>query len=382
MIYWSQKQLLVAVTAGLFGAFMLQISVAPAVASNGKYATGKSPYRCTPSNRPRLKLLFLSNRPGGALDGNYDLYRANLDGSEVVRITDFPDYSVRWFDRDINSGRLVVAASSDGDLSVGPSGHHGGAKNGEQAIAILAADSTMRFLVDIRHRDSNPEKFVGVWHPTFSPDGQRIVYAGTKHGQSANIWIQNTDGSGLRRLIDDPHRTHQDPRFTADGRIVFVRHDKKGLGQLTDPNGLNIWIMDPDEPSSARPVVNEDLIAGSSRVETDPAMSPDCAWIISIRAAERIGLRTIFRPASDNVIFPVIGIGQEPIRVLQKGVNPLRVHGVPSWIDSETLLSYRWEAGKKGWRVIRYRIDAKDGDVEILDLGAPVGAEDLLPLAY
>ncbi len=118
------------------------------------------------------------------------------------RLTDYADYSIRWFDKDPQRQRLVVAGSSDGDLSVGPSGKHGGASSGEQVIAIV------------------------------------------EEGQA------------------------------------------------------------------------------------------------------------------------------------------LRIHGVPTWQDSSTILSYRWELAKKGWRVIRYRLGAADNEIEVLELGAPTGSEDLLPLAY
>ncbi|MEN8809426.1 MAG: hypothetical protein ABF291_18265 [Desulfobacterales bacterium] len=111
-------------------------------------------------------------------------------------------------------------------------------------------------------------------------------------------------------------------------------------------------------------------------------MSPDCIWVASIRATESFGLATLLRPASDNVAYPVDATGGEAMRTMQKGKQPFRVHGVPTWIDSETILSYRWETQTKGWRVIRYRFDSPDGQVVILDLGAPKGSEDLLPLAY
>ena len=275
----------------------------------------------------------------------------------------------------------MVATSSGGDLSIGPSGRHGATEAGEEAIAVLEGGD-MRFLVDIRPGGRNPERFVGVWHPTFSPDGRRIVYSAHRKGESANLWIQDVDGSNLRRLVNDPQRTYQDPRFTPDGRVVFVRHDRRGLAQLMDPNGLDVWILDPDHPASARAITREAAIPGSPRVETDPAMSPDCDWVASIRATEPIGLATFLRPASDNVTFPVDSAASESIRILQRGAAPFRIHGVPTWIDSTTLLSYRWDVPSEGWRVIRFGLASPDGQVTTLELGSPKGYEDLLPLAH
>jgi len=327
-------------------------------------------------------ILFLSRRPGGARDDNYDIYRAELDGSNVRRVTDLSEVSIRWFDKDPVRDRLVVAGSSDGDLSIGPSGKHGGASSGEQFIAIVEPGEPLHLLIDIRSDSLNSERFIGVWHPTFAPDGKRIVFSGSKRGESANLWMVNSDGTDLRRLIDDPRRTYNDPRFGPNGKVVFVRHDAMGMAQLLQANNLDVWILDPDRPGSAQRVTPEDSIPGPATIDTDPAMSPDCRWVASVRASQPLSPRSLLRPASDNVVF---GIGDDnpgQYDRLQHGENPLRVHGVPTWQDSSTLLSYRWDTTGKGWRIIRYRLDSQDNDVEVMDLGAPIGGEDLLPLAY
>lgn len=338
--------------------------------------------RCAERSIPAERLLFLSRRPGGARDDNYDVYTADLDGRNVRRLTDFADYSIRWFDKDPKRDRLVVAASSDGKLSVGPSGGHGGAKGGEQVIAIVETGQALRTLIDTRSEEQNPEGFVGVWHPTFSLDGNEIVFSGTKRGESANLYRMRSDGTDLRRLVKDPHRTYNDPRFGPDGRIVYVRHDAEGIRQLLQANDLDVWLMDPEDPSSARRVTREDTIPGPATIETDPSMSPDCLWVASVRASEPLTPRSILRPASDNVIQGIGADNGGQFRLLQRGEDPLRVHGVPTWQDSSTILSYRWESTAKGWRIIRFRLDAPDNAIEILDLGAPIGSEDLLPLAF
>lgn len=347
--------------------------------NEGQTSAGKE---CPERPAEATSLLFLSRRPGGARDDNYDIYKTDLEGRDVRRVTDYSEYSIRWFDKDPLRDRLVVAASSDGDLSVGPSGKHGGASAGEQMIAIVEEGLSPKILADIRSKDHNPEDFVGVWHPTFSPDGERIVFSGSKRGESANLYIMRQDGTDLRRLVEEPHRTYNDPRFGPDGRIVYVRHDAQGIGQLIRANGLDVWVMDPDDPIAQRRVTDEETIPGPSTIETDPSMSPDCRWVAAVRASQPITPKSLLRPASDNVI---LGIGTDndgQARILQHGDDPLRVHGVPTWQDSSAILSYRWEAAREGWRIIRYRLDSPDNTVEVLDLGAPIGSEDLLPLAY
>ena len=334
----------------------------------------------TPSNP--TKLLFLSNRPGGSQDGNYDVYLANLDGSGVQRHTDFGDRSIRFFDKHKTSDLLVIAYSTDGDLTIGPSGNHGGAEGGEQVLALLDYGGSPQDLVDVRDPALNPMEFTGVWHPTFSPDGTHIAFSGARAGESANLYRIRVDGTELVRIFDDPQRTYNDPRYGPDGRLVYVRQDNTGLGQVLQPDALDVWMVDPANPGSAVRVCREDRIPGEPRIETDPAMSPDARYVVSIRATHPFGFGTLLRPLSDNAAFPLEANPTNPIEYLQRGSQPDRVHGVPTWITPDELLSYRWQGQAGGWRIIRYGFSAPDGQVTVLDLGCPLGSEDLMPLAY
>ena len=171
------------------------------------------------SNNPRIegKLHFLSNRPGGKRSGNWDVYRANLDGSGVQRVTDFPKHSVRWFDFHRPSRTLVLAGSSKGNLGVGPSGKDGGPADAEEMIAIVSGNGKTTVLINVLDKVKNPVGFNSVWHPTFSPDGKKIVFAASKKGQRNNLWSINRNGSGLKAIAPDPHRTQNDPRFGRNG---------------------------------------------------------------------------------------------------------------------------------------------------------------------
>jgi len=160
-----------------------------------------------------------------------------------------------------------------------------------------------------------------------------------------------------------------------------VRHEKTGLAQLTNPNLLDIWRIDPDRPADNRRLTDESKIPGPPLVETDPAVSPDCSRVAMIRATAPFTLRTLLEPFSANAVMALDG-SAGGFRLMQAGAAPSRTHGVPTWIDSGSLLSYRWETEAKAWRVIRFAADAEDGHVTVLNLGASPGASDLLPLAY
>jgi Tol biopolymer transport system component len=59
--------------------------------------------------------------------------------------------------------------------------------------------------------------------PDWSPDGTRIVYESNQTGDY-RIWLMNADGSGQRRLTNDPGFMDLVPAWSPDGRhIVFSR---------------------------------------------------------------------------------------------------------------------------------------------------------------
>jgi len=61
--------------------------------------------------------------------------------------------------------------------------------------------------------------------PDWSPDGTRIVYESNQTGDY-RIWVMNADGSGPRRLTDDPGFADLNPAWSPDGtRILFSRCD-------------------------------------------------------------------------------------------------------------------------------------------------------------
>jgi dipeptidyl aminopeptidase/acylaminoacyl peptidase len=101
-----------------------------------------------------------------------------------------------------------------------------------------------------------------------SPDGRRAVFVVTEVDSAENryrrdLWIANTDGSGLRRLTWTNARGIGAPRFSPDGRMIaFVQSRQSGQpGQ--------VWILPIAEGGEAWPLTSLETGAGA------PVWSPD-----------------------------------------------------------------------------------------------------------
>jgi Tol biopolymer transport system component len=86
--------------------------------------------------------------------------------------------------------------------------------------------------------------------PAWSPDGSMLAFASFRNGRP-DIYTINADGTGERRLTDDP-ATDYHPSWTGDGRIVFhtsrtgnaeifsMRSDGTDLRNLTNNSATDL----------------------------------------------------------------------------------------------------------------------------------------------
>lgn len=95
-------------------------------------------------------------------------------------------------------------------------------------------------------------------HPSWSPDGKRIVYdAGSSETLGNDIWVVRANGSGKTKLTSGYH-----PHWSPDGRhIVFVRY-------MGGSRGEDVFVMNADGGGVRRVI---DL----SPDDTDPSWAPD-----------------------------------------------------------------------------------------------------------
>jgi Tol biopolymer transport system component len=130
----------------------------------------------------RDQIAFISSR-----SGNIEIYVMNADGTDPVQITDSkaPIYYADW--------------SPDGERLVFVYGQ--GKSHSDLYIVNKDGDATsvVRLTSDTGWDD----------RPSFSPDGQQVVYHSNKGGDEDNdLWIINADGSGDVQLTDDKYNDH------------------------------------------------------------------------------------------------------------------------------------------------------------------------------
>jgi TolB protein len=178
------------------------------------------------------RIVFTSSR-----DGDLDLYSMNLDGTDIVRLTDEVGYDGgAFFSAD---GRKIVYRAYHPADSAGKADFLGLLRNGlvrpsEMELYVMNADGTGK----TRITDYRAASFA----PYFLPDGKKIIFASNMNDpkkRNFDLYLINTDGTGLERVtFNDTFDGF--PVFTADGKkLIFASNRNAGK-----PGETNIFIAD------------------------------------------------------------------------------------------------------------------------------------------
>ena len=150
-------------------------------------AASLAPRPAAAGGAPQDKLVYHD------LDGN--LFVMNADGTGVTPLG--RGFSPAWSP----DARKIVFADSPEDPEAA-------------YVFSMNADGTGR----VRLSDGPADT-----HPSYSPDGARIVFVSEREGSAKRLYVMNADGSGERRLFASGLRAETVPAFSPDGRaIAFV----------------------------------------------------------------------------------------------------------------------------------------------------------------
>jgi Tol biopolymer transport system component len=152
--------------------------------------------------------------------------------------------------------------------------------------------------------------------PAWSPDGQRIAFRSYRAGYDGEIWVMNSDGSGLVNLTPTTGTAivdHRRPSWSPDGK--FIVHAST-LGGNWD-----IWVMGADGSDQRR-------LTNTADLDAEPAWSTD---------GSRIAFRRTDATGSDIMIVPASG--GEAVRIALAGDQR-----APSWPPAGSMLAFSSQA--------------------------------------
>ncbi|MCH7525926.1 MAG: PD40 domain-containing protein [Planctomycetes bacterium] len=174
-----------------------------------------------------------------------DIFEANLDGSNLHRLTDTPGYDAEGtFSSD---GRQIVFTSRrDGDLE----------------IYVMDADGGNQ------RRMTHGKGYDG--GPFFSPNGKTIIYRGDRRNDGKmNLQLRtvNTDGGNDRAITDNPVFNWCPYWYPSGKCFIFTQVDHEAWSKGRAPN-YDLFMMTPEGRNLTR-------ITFAPAFDGLPAFSPD-----------------------------------------------------------------------------------------------------------
>jgi Tol biopolymer transport system component len=230
-------------------------------------------------------------------DGDSDLYVMNVDGSNVVQLTQTPgnDYSASWSP---DGSKVAFISNTSADRQ----------EIFNADVFVINADgSGLVRLTNSRGR---------AWGTSWSPDGKRIAFGSERDG-GWRVYTMNADGSDQRRLTSGPGHDNA-PSWSPDGKWIAFQHfdagkpsiqvigiDGTGTRALPEsvggshpvwsPAGDQIAFVRFREDDSQIMVANadgmgvKDLTRGSGTFADLPSWSPDGTRILYMAQPGSVG---------------------------------------------------------------------------------------------
>jgi Tol biopolymer transport system component len=189
---------------------------------------------------------------------NWDIVRANVDGSGRTQLTSDP------------SSEDQPTWSPDGSTIVYRK------LNGKSFdLYLMDADGSHKreLLIDPLHDEKTP---------AFSRDGRRVVFFSDRDGIKWNLYSITLDSREVTRLTHE-HFEDKHPQYLPDGRVVF--HSNRGSRHVVLEGGeqfdlMNLWLLDPGNGQLTQLTTSDDLAHGDLVRDNRHAwVSPDGKYV-------------------------------------------------------------------------------------------------------
>ncbi len=228
----------------------------------------------------QASLSFVAN-----VDGNWDLFLVNEDGSDLVRLTSTPydEKEPSWS----SDRKKIVYATSDGQLNIidvdtkeheqlsmddkGVPKFSPSFSPDSKKIAFIefkpgSKDDTdvMIFELGIKSSKRVLDQYAAQLWPAWSPDGSRLVYTSAHCSSDCGqiiqeLWIADPGGGYARQLLMT-NSLCQQPVWSPDGSRIAFSSDKSG--------NFDIWVLSLKDWKLEQITTEEGL-------DVSPAWSPD-----------------------------------------------------------------------------------------------------------
>jgi eukaryotic-like serine/threonine-protein kinase len=166
---------------------------------------------------------------------------------------------------------------------------------GGDRLAITIGNRLIGYDLWVKSLDSGPLSRItftgqGNYHPTWSPDGQTLLFLAGNVGAAINILEKKADGTGIvETLLERSESIITEAFYSPDGRWLIYQERPVG-----NPNGVGeLYALDIDSGGEAIPLqVSESFIFSA-------ALSPDGRWLAYVSSES--GRNEIYvRPFPDS----------------------------------------------------------------------------------
>ena len=188
---------------------------------------------------------YLSER-----EGSFNIYKSDIEGKDIVRLTSHTDHPVRF-----------LSVASNGTLCYGFNGEIYTVKEGESPKKVnvsIVSDSYDKHLVKWL-------KSSGATEISVSPEGKEIAFI-----LRGDVYVTSVEYKTTKQITDTPEQ-ERDIDFSPDSRSIVYASERNGLWQIYQTSLVN----KEDELFTYANEFKEERLVNSNITSFQPQYSPD-----------------------------------------------------------------------------------------------------------